>query len=74
MLAARSRAAQDAAARHSNVVGSDSFSSISSSSSSSWQRLSPLAREGGGPAQPALHHQDDAGLRNLPAEADSAHP
>ena len=40
MLAARSRAAQDAAARHSNVVGSNSFSSISSSSSSSWQRLS----------------------------------
>ena len=74
MLAARSRAAQDATALHSNVVGSDSFSSISSSSSSSWQRLSPLTREGGGPAQPALHHQDDAGLRDLPAEADSAHP
>ena len=74
MLAARSRAAQDAAARHSNVVGSDSFSSISSSSSSSWQRLSPLAREGGVAAQPALHHQDDAVLHVLPAEADTAHP
>ena len=40
MLAARLRAAQDATALYSNVVGSNSFSSSSSSSSSSWQRLS----------------------------------